>query len=141
MNINEIARKIRDELSPKTIANCFGLDNICTLIIIRRYRIDGKPQQDLYEIKNVYINYNSPSTSNAITGIEVANNEFKLEGISKELRLDEICSTGVSYWLNAELKDGIAIGGIELEFVDLINDNPLCWSLSVRRKPDDRRFE
>lgn len=143
MSFAKIAQKARDCSFAKT-ADGFGLTNVVSLLLIRRFVIDGVSRQEVRSVNNLIWKKVSPSTFSptmANDGTEAREDEFTISGIPRNLDLsDWLQATGTSYWINAEMRDGRVFGGIEVEFVTIDENNPLVYILTVRRKPDERRF-
>lgn len=139
----KIAQKARDCSFAKN-ANSFGLTNVVSLLLIRRFVIDGVSQQEVRSISNLVWKKASPSTFSPVMandGTEAREDQFTISGIPRNLDLgDWLQATGTSYWVNAEMRDGRVFGGTEVEFVSIDENNPLVFILTVRRKPDERRF-
>lgn len=139
----KIAQKARD-CSFAKIADGFGLTNVVSLLLVRRFATDGVPRQEVRSVHNLIWKKSSPTTfspSMSNDGTEAREDEFTISGIPRNLDLgDWLQATGTSYWVNAEMRDGRVFGGIEVEFVTIDENNPLVYILTVRRKPDERRF-
>ena len=139
----KIAQKARDCSFAKT-ADGFGLTNVVSLLLVRRFKIDEVSRQEVRSISNLIWKKASPSTFSptmANDGTEAREDEFTISGIPRNLDLDDwLQATGTSYWVNAEMRDGRVFGGTEVEFVTIDENNPLVYILTVRRKPDERRF-
>ena len=139
----KIAQKARDCSFAKT-ANNFGLVNVVSLLLVRRFTTDGVSRQEVRSVGNLIWEKASPKTY----GPEIANDgtlaredEFIISGIPRNVDFsDWLQATGTSYWVDAEMRDGRVFGGIEVEFVTIDENNPLVFILTVRRKPDERRF-
>lgn len=143
MSFAKIAQKARDCSFAKT-ADGFGLTNVVSLLLIRRFKTDGVSRQEVRSLSNLIWKKASPSTfapSMSNDGTEAREDEFTISGIPRNLDFgDWLQATGTSYWVDAEMRDGRVFGGTEVEFVTIDENNPLVYILTVRRKPDERRF-
>lgn len=139
----KIAQKARD-CSFAGTADSFGLTNVVSLLLVRRFTIDGVSRQEVRSVNNLIWKKSSPATfapSMSNDGTEVREDEFTISGIPRNVDFtDWLQATGTSYWVNAEMRDGRVFGGTDVEFVTIDENNPLVYILTVRRKPDERRF-
>jgi hypothetical protein len=137
------AQKARDCSFAKT-ADGFGLTNVVSLLLVRRFITDGVSRQEVRLVSNLILKKASPSTfapTMANDGTEAREDEFIISGIPRNVDFgDWLQATGTSYWVNAEMRDGRVFGGTEVEFVTIDENNPLVYILTVRKKPDERRF-
>lgn len=139
----KIAQKARD-CSFAGTADSFGLTNVVSLLLVRRFATDGVSQQEVRSVSNLIWKKASPKTYGpemTNDGTEAREDEFTISGIPRNFDLgDWLQATGTSYWVNAEMRDGRVFGGTEVEFVTIDENNPLVYILTVRRKPDERKF-
>ena len=139
----KIAQKARDCSFAKT-ADSFGLTNVVNLLLVRRFTTDGVSRQEVRSVSNLIWKKASPKTYGpemANDGTEAREDEFIISGIPRNVDFaDWLQATGTSYWVNAEIRDGRVFRGTEVEFVTIDKNNPLIYILTVRRKPDERRF-
>ena len=139
----KIAQKARD-CSFAGTADRFGLINVVNLLLVRRFTTDGVSRQEVRSASNLIWKKASPATfapTMSTDGTDARNDEFTISGIPRNVDFgDWLQATGTSYWVNAEMRDGRVFGGIEVEFVTIDENNPLVFVLTVRRKPDERRF-
>jgi hypothetical protein len=138
-----IAQKARDCSFART-ANGFGLTNVISLLLVRRFTTDGVSRQEVRSASNLIWKKASPKTYGpemANDGTQARDDEFTISGIPRNVDFgDWLQATGTSYWVDAEMRDGRVFGGTEVEFVAIDENNPLVFILTVRRKPDERRF-
>ncbi len=143
MTFAKIAQKARDCSFAQTAEN-FGLTNVVSLLLVRRFTIDGVSRQEVRSVSNLIWKKASPSTfapTMPNDGTEAREDEFTISGIPRNVDFaDWLQATGTSYWINAEMRDGRVFGGMEVEFVTIDENNPLVYIPTVRRKPDERRF-
>lgn len=143
MSFAKIAQKARD-CSFAGTADSFGLTNVISLLLMRRFTTDGVSRQEVRSVGNLIWKKASPTTCNpsmASDGTEAREDEFTISGIPRNVDIsDWLQATGTSYWVNGEMRDGRVFGGTEIEFVTINENNPLVFILTVRRKPDERRF-
>jgi hypothetical protein len=139
----KIAQKARD-CSFAGIADSFGLVNVVNLLLVRRFTTDGVSRQEVRSVSNLIWKKASPKTygpETANDGTQAREDEFTISGIPRNVNFgDWLQATGTSYWVDAEMRDGRVFGGTEVEFVTIDKNNPLVFILTVRRKPDERRF-
>lgn len=140
---NSIARQARN-CGFANSAAAFGLPNVVSLLLVRRFAIDGASRQETRTIRNLIWEKKPPKTyspDSAGGGVEAREDEFTISGIPRDFdAVDWLQATGTSYWVNGEMRDGAVVGGTEVEFVTIDENNPLVFQLTVRRKPDERRF-
>lgn len=137
-----ISEDVRQNYSQANLAGNFGLSNVVSLLLIRRYRDkNGNPHQEFLELPNLVYTVSDPSTTQSMSGVEVENTQIEVVGISKTVDRDWLSATGVSFWLNAKLVNGAIVGGQEYQFLTFNDSSPITWSISLQRKPDERRFE
>ena len=139
----KIAQKARD-CSFAGTADRFGLINVVNLLLVRRFTTDGVSRQEVRSASSLIWKKASPTTfapTMSTDGTDVRNDEFTISGIPRNIDFgDWLQATGTSYWVNAEMRDGRVFGGTEVEIVTIDENNPLVFILTVRRKPDERRF-
>lgn len=139
----KIAQKARD-CSFAGTADGFGLTNVVSLLLVRRFTIDGVSRQEVRSVSNLIWKKASPATfvpTMSNDGTEAREDEFTISGVPRNVDFsDWLQATGTSYWVNAEMRDGRVVSGTEVEFVTIDENNPLVYILTVRRKPDARRF-
>ena len=139
----KIAQKARD-CSFAGTADRFGLINVVNLLLVRRFTTDGVSRQEVRSASSLIWKKASPTTftpAMLTDGTDARNDEFTISGIPRNVDFgDWLQATGTSYWVNAEMRDGRVFGGTEVEFVTIDENNPLVFVLTVRRKPDERRF-
>lgn len=137
-----MAEDVRLNHSQASLAGNFGLSNVVRLLLVRRYRdAKGIPHQEHIEIENLICTISDPSTAQSMSGIEVENTQIEITGISKTLDRDWLSATGVSFWLNAKMLNDTIVGGQEYNFVTVNDSSPITWSITLQKKPDERRFE
>lgn len=139
MSFADSARHIRDNHSLMRYANQFGLSCVVTLLLIRRYVLDGKPHQEFHKIPNLVIRKNLPRQGSD-ADVETREDVFTLGAFSRAIAPDWIEATGVTFWVDADYFDGEIKGGWQAEYVGLDKNHPLGWILNLRRKPDERRL-
>lgn len=140
MNFTAVSQHFKS-LSLFQVANRFGLPNVISLLLVRRYVVEGETRQEYRSIPNLVWDQTSPKTYGVVQGVDAREDEFKILGIPRNIDfVDWLQATGTSYWINAEMKASKVFGGFEVEFITLDSNNPLIYSLTVRRKPDERRF-
>lgn len=126
--------------SLKNVADLFGIQNVISLLIIRKAIIEGSPVLEWRKLENL-IWIETPPKTYSVAGIEVRENQYKILGVPNNLDfIDWFQSTGVSYWVNAELREFEVYDGFEVEFITIEMNEPLCFNLTVRRKPDNRHL-
>jgi hypothetical protein len=139
----KIAQKARD-CSFAGTADSFGLTNVVSLLLVRRFATDGVSRQEVRSVDNLIWKKASPATfapTMANDGTEAREDEFTISGIPRNADFsDWLQATGTSYWVNAEMREGQVFGGTEVEFVTIDENNPLVYILTVRRKPNERKF-
>lgn len=135
-------RWIRDN-SLATFAGNFGLASVVSLLLIREYHDGEQTRRETLVIPNLVIKPTSPRTYRTDFEVEAREDLLNLSGIPFSVGRQWLEATGTSFWINGFLtNDDEVKHGFEVEYVSLNEtDNPLCWSLTVRRKPDERRFE
>lgn len=115
----------------------FNLPNCRSLIVVRRQR-GGATTYTEIQPKPI-IQTVSPNTIQAYQGVEGI--EIELEDletqVSKAYSRDQILGQGVSYLIDAELVNGIPVGGFEADKVPNVNviEKGLHWELILRRRP------
>lgn len=134
-------RYIRDE-SLASFAGNFGLASVVSLLLIREYFDGEKTRRESLAIPNLVMK--ASESRQYKTDFEVTAREdlLTLSGIPFSVGRSWLEATGTSYWINGILtNDDEVKNGFEVEYVSLNDtDNPLAWTLEVRRKPDERRF-
>lgn len=140
---NSIAQQARN-CGFASSANLFGLPNVISLLLVRRLADGGISKQEIRTIKNLIWEKSSPKTyspDSAGGEVEAREDEFTISGIPRNFdAVDWLQATGTSYWVNGEMRDDSVVSGTEVEFVTIRENNPLVFELTVRRKPDERRF-
>lgn len=133
---------IRQEHSLTGLAGNFGLSNVITLVLVRRYRdSNGNPHQEILEIPNLVLTISNPASGQSMSGIEIENSEIQIEGISKTISRDWLSATGVSFWLGSKVINGVVEGGQEYQFVTINDTSPTAWSITLQKTPDERKFD
>ncbi|MBD1995298.1 hypothetical protein H6G00_01465 [Leptolyngbya sp. FACHB-541] len=144
MNPNLIEQMIdlRDLAAP--LAEIFGVPTVRGLVIQHRYSSDISPipVETLYEIEPhpVIVTANA-SLGQAFSGaqnITIEIDDFQIKGISRRYTYEQLVGTGINYWVDAKLHPLTKrrIGGVECDFVAILQGNTLTWDLILRRKPD-----
>lgn len=125
-------------------AQAFGLPNVISLLLVRRFVVEGVSRQETRLVNNLTWKKAPPKTYSPESvnyGTEAREDEFTISGIPRHVDfVDWLQATGTSYWVNGEIRDDVVFGGTEVEFVTIDENNPLVLTLTVRRKPDERRF-
>lgn len=134
-------RWIRTE-SLSGFADGFGLSNVVSLLLIREYHDGEETRRESLTIPNLIMQVELPKTYRGNYEVEVREDRLILSGIPFLVGREWLEATGTSYWINGVLIDSDEVrNGFEVEYVALNEtSNPLCRSLIVRRKPDERRF-
>lgn len=143
MSFNEIAGHAR-QIGLASVAGKFGLPNVVSLLLVRRFSKNGISKQETRNIPNLIWQKSPPKTyspDSASGEVESREDEFKILGIPRNFdATDWLQATGTSYWINGEMRGEQIVGGTEVEFIAIDENNPLIFTLTVRRKPDERRF-
>ena len=143
MPLNEVCTNARERLLAVNHVSAHKFDNVVSLVLLRRYAGEnGDRHEKIRQIDNLVIEKYDPSQfSTDFSRLRVKNDTFKLFGISKQLSLDWLQATGVSFWVEAQVINGQVVGGWEGEFVTLDRkDNPLTYILFLKKKPDETQY-
>lgn len=135
-------RWVRDN-SPAAFAGNFGLASVVSLLLIREYHDGEQKRRETLTIPNLVMRTERPTQYRTEFEIEAREDVLVLAGIPATVGRSWLEASGVSFWVNGILTDDDTVkNGFEVEYVSLNEaDNPLTWSLTVRRKPDERRFD
>lgn len=140
-NFAEIAAQARNSGFVAS-ASIFGLPNVISLLLIRRYVTDNVLRQEFRILRDLVWKRSPPDIFAPLTGTDAREDKFEILGIGRDLDCsDWLQETGTSYWVNAEVQNMQPLGGFEVEFVTIDETNPLVRNLTVRRKPDERKYQ
>ncbi|HEY9596243.1 MAG TPA: hypothetical protein V6D33_01060 [Cyanophyceae cyanobacterium] len=135
-------RYIRDE-SLASFAGNFGLASVVSLLLIREYFDGEQTRRESLIIPNLVMRTSEPRQYQTDFEVTAREDLLTLSGIPFSVGRGWLEATGTSYWINGILTDNDKVkNGFEVEYISLNDtDSPLAWTLEVRRKPDERRFD
>jgi len=134
INLAAYFQSVRDVVA--AVPQQFNLPNCRSLIIVQR--VIGGQTSYLEVLPRPVIQNVSPSLVQAYQGIEGI--QIELEDlqtqISRAYSREQILGRGISYLVDAELVNGLPVGGFEADKVPgvIFKENMLHWELILRRR-------
>ena len=135
VNFSGYFQPLRDSVA--SLAGHFNLPNCRSLIIVQRQQ-GGATIYTEVELRPIIqaVSPNTVQTYQGVEGIEIELDDLETQ-ISKAYSRSQIVGRGISYLIDAELVNGIPVGGFEADKVPNVNviEKGLHWELILRRRP------
>lgn len=126
--------ELRDELA----GEASGLPTVRSLVISRR---DGEIETYLEVEPKPHITYTSPQEKglDGMSQIQIANQQFQVQGISRRYSLEELTGQRLSYWIDGVVVGGQLIDGIECSLVS-IEEESLVWNMTLESRIGEQQI-